>query len=396
MVPSVHSRSCSTATPGLATGTTCFIHDALNRLVTVGLALATPLAGVAACKTEGDLATDAASIGVTVRFKYDARNRRVAKQQAGSWMQWALLPDGSPLVELWRPIPGQGSVPGTTDWLKIREYVWLEGRPLAQVEYPTPRAAGYTYSVHVDHLGLPRALTSATNAIVWTATPTRPYGDVAEAAITDPQNGQAVVTNLRLPGQYDERLLTSIGIQGPYYNWDRWYLPTLGRYMELDPIAVRGGFNGPWGPNWYGYAEGNPLRWTDPEGLEVSLCCRSIQTGSSLDAFADFMGLNHCYVRTDSKTAGMGSCTPGPLPSNPIGTPTCVTDHSSDSGSCTSIPMVNEACVNRKLAVGQSTGPWGPSNNCNTFAASVFWACLDAPLPPWIPSPNPTPWTIRR
>jgi RHS repeat-associated protein len=205
-----------------------------------------------------------------------------------------------------------------------------------------------------------------------------------------------IVTNLRLPGQYDERLLASVGLQGPYYNWNRWYLPSLGRYMELDPIAAGGGFNGFYGPNWYGYAEGNPLRWTDPEGLDVSMCCRSIQTGSSLDAFADFMGLKHCYIRTDTKTAGMGSCTPGPLPSNPIGTPTCVTDHSSDNGSCTSIPMVNEACVNRKLAVGQSTGPWGPSNNCNTFAASVFWACLDAPLPPWIPSPNPTPWTIRR
>jgi hypothetical protein len=26
-----------------------------------------------------------------------------------------------------------------------------------------------------------------------------------------------VVTNLRLPGQYDERLLASVGLQGPYY-----------------------------------------------------------------------------------------------------------------------------------------------------------------------------------
>jgi uncharacterized protein RhaS with RHS repeats len=45
------------------------------------------------------------------------------------------------------------------------------------------------------------------------------------------------VTNLRLPGQYDERLLPGSGIQGPYYNWNRWYLPSMGRYMELDPIA---------------------------------------------------------------------------------------------------------------------------------------------------------------
>jgi RHS repeat-associated protein len=244
-------------TTGLATGTTCLVHDALNRLTAVGPALALVLPGNVACKTEADLAS------VTVRFKYDSRNRRVARQDGtGTWKQWALLPDGSPLTELWRPTSSTG------DWVKVREYVWLEGRPLAQVEYPGPTGAeGYVYSVHTDHIGLPRALTSKTGAVVWTATPARPYGDVAEVTTTDPANGRTVTTNLRLPGQYDERLLASIGIQGPYYNWNRWYLPSMCRYMELDPIAVSGGINGPWGPNWYGYAEGNPLRWIDPLGL---------------------------------------------------------------------------------------------------------------------------------
>jgi hypothetical protein len=41
--------------------------------------------------------------------------------------------------------------------------------------------------------------------------------------------------------------------------------------MELDPIAKAGGFNGFYGPNWYGYAEGNPLRWTDPPGLDATV-----------------------------------------------------------------------------------------------------------------------------
>jgi RHS repeat-associated protein len=81
-----------------------------------------------------------------------------------------------------------------------------------------------------------------------------------------------VVTNLRLPGQYDERLLAGIGIQGPYQNWNRWYLPSMGRYMELDPIAARGGFNGFYGPSWYGYAEGNPLGAIDPDGLKSFKC----------------------------------------------------------------------------------------------------------------------------
>jgi RHS repeat-associated protein len=78
-----------------------------------------------------------------------------------------------------------------------------------------------------------------------------------------------MVTNLRLPGQYDERLLSSLGLQGPYYNWNRWYLPSIGRYLELDPWALRGGLNSGLTPDWYSYASGNPLTYTDPRGLQA-------------------------------------------------------------------------------------------------------------------------------
>jgi RHS repeat-associated protein len=80
------------------------------------------------------------------------------------------------------------------------------------------------------------------------------------------------VTNLRLPGQYDERLFAAAGIsglQGPYYNWNRWYLPGVGRYLELDPLAVEGGFNTPSGVDWYSYAGGNPVRFIDPNGWKI-------------------------------------------------------------------------------------------------------------------------------
>ncbi|MGC3996459.1 MAG: RHS repeat-associated core domain-containing protein [Anaeromyxobacter sp.] len=75
------------------------------------------------------------------------------------------------------------------------------------------------------------------------------------------------MTNLRLPGQYDERLLGSLGLQGPYYNWNRWYLPGVGRYLEPDPIALDGEFNSDYGVDWYSYGSGNPLKYTDRFGL---------------------------------------------------------------------------------------------------------------------------------
>lgn len=67
------------------------------------------------------------------------------------------------------------------------------------------------------------------------------------------------MTNLRLPGQYDERLLGSLGLQGPYYSWNRWYLPGAERYLGPDPLATKGDINGFGAPNRYNYVLGNLL-----------------------------------------------------------------------------------------------------------------------------------------
>ncbi len=111
-------------------------------------------------------------------------------------------------------------------------------------------------------------MTNANGQLVWNTFP-RPYGDIAEKTMTDPLSGRVVVTNLRLPGQYDERLLGSLGLQGPYYNWNRWYLPGVGRYLEVDPLSLRipGDAARTSLLELYAYARANPLRRIDPQGL---------------------------------------------------------------------------------------------------------------------------------
>lgn len=60
---------------------------------------------------------------------------------------------------------------------------------------------------------------------------------------------------LRFPGQYFDRE-TNLN-----YNFHRDYDPSIGRYIESDPIGLAGGING------YTYVKGNSLSFIDAQGL---------------------------------------------------------------------------------------------------------------------------------
>jgi len=105
-----------------------------------------------------------------------------------------------------------------------------------------------------DHLNTPRLVADATGTTVWRWDQAEPFGN--NPADEDPDsNSVAFDLPLRLPGQrYDKE-------SGLHYNYFRDYDTGIGRYVQSDPIGLRGGIN------TYGYVEGKPLEFVDPVGL---------------------------------------------------------------------------------------------------------------------------------
>lgn len=117
--------------------------------------------------------------------------------------------------------------------------------------------------VHSDHLGTPRMIThTSDNAMLWRWENTEPFGNAAPDE--NPSGLGPFTYNLRFPGQHFD------AETGTHYNYFRDYDPAIGRYVQSDPIGLRGGIN------TYGYVEGSPLAFVDTEGLWVKRCSREL------------------------------------------------------------------------------------------------------------------------
>lgn len=188
-----------------------------------------------------------AGAGIVHTFSYSGKGERVAisrssATQGGGNVRYLYDAPGTLLAEL---------AYGNHDILsRSAEYVYMEGVPVAMAE-----SGAITY-LETDHLGTPRVgIDDLTNAQIYS-------WDFFESAFGENETVDSVGISLRYPGQVADGS-TSIGLR---YNYFRDYEPGTGRYIESDPIGLRGG------SNTYAYVGSNAINRFDMLGLYQCTC----------------------------------------------------------------------------------------------------------------------------
>ena len=149
----------------------------------------------------------------------------------------------------------------------VREYIWLDDQPVA-VFTPDPTmgtnansAAPLVYFIYADHLNTPRAVVDSSNRLRWSWVD-EPFGTTP--ANSNPLGLGTFIMSLRFPGQvYDAE-------SGMHQNYQRDYVPGVGRFAQSDPVGLTGGIN------TYGYGNQNPISNSDPSGLFVAPLIRPL------------------------------------------------------------------------------------------------------------------------
>ena len=333
--------------------------------------------------------SSATSGGTTTSYFYNVLGQLIYKISGGTATQLIYDEAGNLLAE------------GNVDWSVIQATIWLGNIPIATV-----RPTGGLYYVHANQLSAPIMVTRPTdNAVMW-RWDIDPFGSMTPNQ--NPSGQGTFVYNLRFPGQYYQ------AETGLAYNTARDYDPFNGRYLESDPIGLKGGSY-----STYAYVGGNPISRTDRRGLSTDLA------GDEARALADTGPLISNYLADNPAVALaviLSALTESPAPdllaAEDAADSVTVTHFTSAEGATaigesntlnagsfvttSNLSGLSASEVESALEIGAGKGAFsttfqtpasnlGPAFNgpFTSGGAPQFQLVNPTPVPPFIPTPQP-------
>lgn len=185
---------------------------------------------------QGQLLRVANDSGGQGYYAYDGLGRRIVSKENGYYYFYGYL--------------GTETLGETGSFGPDNDYVYANGIRIAMVN----DATGYHPSViyyHTDALGSTRLVTSSSKSVLFSDS-YQPFGqdNSAKGNQTYKFTGKPVSQTT-----------------GLYYDYQRWYDPTIGRFISQDPLI--GSLTSSQSLNPYIYAMDSPASLTDPSGMYV-------------------------------------------------------------------------------------------------------------------------------